>query len=53
LGAELPLWVVIGHDGKIVHYKVGYYAIKPDEGLRELDTAVVEALKREKAAAGQ
>lgn len=50
LGAELPLWVVIGHDGKIAHYKVGYYAIQPDEGLRELDAAVVEALKREKAA---
>ncbi|HUQ72272.1 MAG TPA: TlpA disulfide reductase family protein [Planctomycetaceae bacterium] len=49
LGAELPLWVVIGHDGKIAHYKVGYYAIKPDEGLRELDAAVVEALKKEKA----
>jgi len=53
LGAELPLWIVIGHDGKIVHYKVGYYAIQPDEGLRELDAAVMDALKREKAAAGE
>lgn len=50
IGAELPLWVVIGHDGKVTHYKVGYYDLKPDEGLRELDAAVVEALKREKAA---
>ncbi|MDX1970419.1 MAG: hypothetical protein SFV23_24835 [Planctomycetaceae bacterium] len=51
LGSELPLWVVVGHDGKIAHYKVGYYDLKPDEGLRELDAAVVEALKKEKAAA--
>ncbi len=50
LGSELPLWVVVGHDGKIAHYKVGYYDLKPDEGLRELDAAVVDALKKEKAA---
>ncbi len=50
IGAELPLWVVIGHDGKITHYKVGYYDLQPDEGLRELDASVVEALKREKQA---
>jgi hypothetical protein len=51
LGADLPLWVVIGHDGKIAHYKVGFYAIRPDEGLRELDAAVVNALQKEKASA--
>ncbi|MBI1348548.1 redoxin family protein [bacterium] len=51
LGATLPLWVVIGHDGVITHYQVGYYDLNPDEGLRELDAAVVSALKREKAAA--
>jgi len=50
LGSPLPLWVVIGHDGVITHYQVGYYDLNPDEGLRELDAAVVAALKREKAA---
>lgn len=45
LGAKLPLWVVIEPDGKIAHYHVGYYAIKPDEGLRPLDEAVMKAIK--------
>lgn len=50
LGSQLPLWVVIGHDGKITHYKVGHYDIQPDEGLKELDAAVVDGLKKQKAA---
>lgn len=46
LGASLPLWIVIGHDGKITHYHAGYYQIQPDEGLKPLDDAVVQALKQ-------
>ncbi len=49
LGAQLPLWIVIGHDGKVVHYHTGFYDIKPDEGLKQLDEAVVEAIRRQKA----
>jgi peroxiredoxin len=49
LGAPLPLWVVIGHDGTVVHYHTGFYDIKPDEGLKQLDDAVVEAVRRQKA----
>mgnify|MGYP003390244477 CR=1 FL=1 len=45
LGAKLPLWVVIAPDGKIAHYHVGFYAIKPDEGLRPLDEAVMQQIK--------
>ncbi len=45
LGAKLPLWVVINPDGKIAHYHVGFYAIKPDEGLRPLDEAVMKQIK--------
>jgi hypothetical protein len=45
LGAKLPLWVVINPDGKIAHYHVGYYAIKPDEGLRPLDEAAMKQIK--------
>ncbi len=49
LGAPLPLWIVIGHDGKVAHYHTGFYDIKPDEGLKQLDDAVVEAIRRQKA----
>lgn len=45
LGAKLPLWVVINPDGKIAHYHVGFYVIKPDEGLRPLDEAVMKQIK--------
>lgn len=45
LGAKLPLWIVINPDGKIAHYHVGFYAIKPDEGLRPLDEAVMKQIK--------
>lgn len=45
LAAKLPLWVVIDPDGKIAHYHVGFYAIKPDEGLRPLDEAVMKQIK--------
>lgn len=48
LGTPLPLWVVIGHDGKVAHLHTGFYEIKPDEGLKQLDEAVIEALRRQK-----
>lgn len=49
LGSPLPLWIVIGHDGKILHYHIGFYDIRPDEGLKQLDEAVIDALRRQKA----
>ena len=48
VNAPLPLWIVIGHDGVITHYHTGIYDIKPDEGLKQLDDAIVEALRRQK-----
>lgn len=45
LGAALPLWIVVDGTGHITHYKVGLYDLKPDEGLRQLDEAVLEALR--------
>ncbi len=45
LGAELPLFVLIGRDGKIAHYHVGNYEVDANQGLKELDAAVAEALK--------
>ncbi|MDC0262059.1 redoxin domain-containing protein [Planctomycetaceae bacterium] len=48
-GAKLPLWVVIGADGKIKHYKVGYYDVNPREGLKELDAAIIKEIKARRA----
>ena len=42
---NLPRRVVINHEGKSADYRSGFDAIKPDEGLRPLDEAVVRQLK--------
>ena len=51
LGAALPLFVVIGRDGKIAHYHVGHYEVDRNAGLKELDAVVSEALKAKAGAA--
>ncbi len=38
--ATLPLWVIIGPDGKVVHYRTGYYEIDRERGLAEIDAIV-------------
>lgn len=48
VGAALPLWIVIGHDGVITHVHSGIYDIKPDEGLKQLEDAVIDAIRRQK-----
>jgi peroxiredoxin len=45
LGATLPLFVVIGRDGKIAHHHVGHYDVVRDRGLVELDAAVGKLLE--------
>lgn len=50
VGAKLPLWVVIGADGKVAHYSAGFYKINPDEGLRELDEVVIKLIQEAKKA---
>jgi hypothetical protein len=42
-GSKLPLFVVIGRDGKIVEYHAGLYDVKPEQGLAELDAIVTKA----------
>lgn len=44
-GVTLPLWIVIGTDGKVLHYRVGYYEVDANRGLEELDAAVEQALQ--------
>ncbi|HEX3654601.1 MAG TPA: redoxin domain-containing protein [Pirellulales bacterium] len=50
-GANLPLFVVIGPDGTVVHHHVGYYAVDRQDGLKELDAVVAELLKPAEAEA--
>lgn len=45
VGAELPLFVVIDRQGKIVHYRVGHYEVDRNEGLKDLNAAVSAAAK--------
>jgi peroxiredoxin len=49
LDAKLPVWVIIGPDGKVSHYHAGFYSIKPDEGLKELDAEVVKMIRKLRA----
>ncbi|MBM79203.1 MAG: hypothetical protein CMJ78_01255 [Planctomycetaceae bacterium] len=48
LGGKLPLWVVISPDGKIAHYKVGFYEVDTNRGLVELDDTVIGIFKDNK-----
>jgi hypothetical protein len=47
-GAKLPLWVVIGPDGKVAHYHAGLYKINPDDGLQQLDDVLVKLIREQK-----
>lgn len=42
-GGKLPLFIVIGRDGKVVEYHAGLYDVKPEQGLAELDAVVTKA----------
>ena len=44
-GVELPLWVVIGLDGTILHYRVGFYEVDNNQGLVELDAVIEQELR--------
>jgi AhpC/TSA family len=49
VGAKLPLWVLIDPKGAVVQYKTGNYPIKADEGLSQLDQAILMLIKQQKA----
>ncbi len=49
VGAKLPLWVLIDPKGTVVQYKVGNYVIKADEGLSQLDQAILALIKQQRA----
>jgi hypothetical protein len=50
LDAALPLWIVVGPDGKIAEYHVGVFPINPDEGLRDLDAVIVRLIRDQRSA---
>jgi hypothetical protein len=43
-GSKLPLFVVIGRDGKIVEYHAGPYEVTRDRGIEELEKIVTKAM---------
>lgn len=43
-GAALPLFVVVGRDGKVAEYHAGLYEVQANEGLAELDALVAKLL---------
>lgn len=45
VGATLPLFVVIGPDGRVLHYHVGHYEVDRERGLEELDRLIADALR--------
>ena len=45
VGATLPLVIVVGRDGRVTHYHVGFYEIDRQAGLKQLDEAVTAAMK--------
>lgn len=45
IDVDLPLWVVIGKDGTVLHYHVGYYEVDSNRGLEELDGVIEKALR--------
>lgn len=47
IGAALPLFVLVGRDGKIVHYHVGEHNVDLQFGLKDLNELVAQALAAE------
>ncbi len=48
LEGRLPLWIVIGADGRIVHYKAGHYQVDPNKGLTELQSIVFAEVRKQR-----
>ncbi len=40
----LPLFVVVGKDGQIVHYSAGFYRVEANQGLVDLEAVIKQAL---------
>lgn len=45
LTGNMPLWVVLDANGKVIHYRQGFYEIDRRVGLKELAEAIDDTLK--------
>ncbi len=43
---QLPLWIVLSVDGKVVHYHAGFYEVDAAQGLKELEAVLTEQIRR-------
>ncbi|MBL8809022.1 MAG: TlpA family protein disulfide reductase [Planctomycetaceae bacterium] len=43
---QLPLWVVLSPEGKVMHYHAGFYEIDQAQGLRDLEAVLAKGAKR-------
>jgi len=43
---QLPLWIVINPEGKIVHYHAGFYEIDATQGLKELEAVLAKLIQK-------
>lgn len=46
VSGKLPLYVVVGADGKVAEYHAGLWSRSADEGLKELDTRLKDLLRK-------
>ena len=42
---QLPLWIVLNSEGKVVHYHAGFYEVDAAQGLKELEAVLSGLLK--------
>ncbi len=47
-GAQLPLFVVVDPQGRVIHAHVGFYPVDRTQGLKQLDQIVRRALEQQK-----
>ncbi len=47
-GAQLPLFVVVDPQGRVIHAHVGFYPVDRTQGLKQLDQIVRRALQQQK-----
>ncbi len=41
---QLPLWIVLNAEGKVVHYHAGFYEVDSAQGLKELEAVLADVV---------
>ena len=42
---QLPLWIVLTPEGKVVHYRAGFYEVDANQGLKELEAVLADLIR--------